>query len=111
MQQSGPSRSQEESEKNDGFKGDVGRKEVGDLGPHPYAQGEGNQKKGQQCSSLAHPGPRRSPRRMTVSKEMSAARKLGTLVRTHTPRVRGTRKKASNAAVWPIPVPGGVREE
>ena len=51
--------------------------------------------------SMAQPGPTSRPRRMTVSKEMSAARKLGTLVRTQTPRVSGTRKKASRAAVWP----------
>ena len=35
---------------------------------------------------------------MTVSNEMSAARKLGTLNRTQTPRVRGTRKNASRAS-------------
>ena len=36
---------------------------------------------------------------MVVSKEMSAARKLGTQNRSQTPRVSGTRKKASNASV------------
>ena len=36
-----------------------------------------------------------------VSKEMSAARKLGTKVRSHTPRVSGTTKKASRPRVWP----------
>ena len=38
---------------------------------------------------------------MTVSKEMSAARKLGTVIRTHTPSVSGTRKKASSASRLP----------
>src|ERR1035437_8498986 len=50
--------------------------------------------------SMAHPGPTRRPIRMTVSNEISAARKLGTVVRTHTPKVSGTSKKASSAAVW-----------
>ena len=50
--------------------------------------------------SMAQLGPTRSPSRITVSKEMSAARKLGTVVRTHTPRVSGTSKNASNPSVW-----------
>ncbi len=49
------------------------------------------------------PGPRPSntPTRITVSKAMSAARKLGTVTRTHTPSVRGTQMKASSPMVWP----------
>ena len=49
--------------------------------------------------SMAQPGPMSNPRRMTVSKEMSAARKLGTRNRSQTPIVSGTRKNASNPSV------------
>ena len=49
--------------------------------------------------SMAQRGPTSRPRRMMVSNEMSAARKLGTEVRIQTPRVRGTRKNASRPRV------------
>src|SRR5277367_4033015 len=47
----------------------------------------------------AERGPNRTPRMMVVSKEMSAAKKLGTISRTHTPSPRGTQMKASNPNV------------
>ena len=50
MAQPGPT---QQAEENDGFKGDVGGQEVGNLGPHPDAQGERHQKKGHQRGGLA----------------------------------------------------------
>ena len=49
--------------------------------------------------SMAQRGPSSRPSRTTVSKEMSAAKKLGTQKRTQTPRVSGITKKASSARV------------
>jgi hypothetical protein len=43
--------------------------------------------------------PEETPRIMVVSKEISAARKLGTTSRNQTPSPRGTQIKASNPSV------------
>ena len=64
-----------------------------------FAVKHGRQQRAQTPPSMAQRGPTSRPRRMMVSKEMSAARKLGTEVRIQTPSVSGTRKNASSARV------------
>ena len=49
--------------------------------------------------AIAAIGPTRMPSRIVVSNDRSAARKFGTVVRTHTPRVSGKQMIATSHAV------------
>ena len=51
--QHGPAGADEQAEKNDGLKGDVGGEEVGDRDADPDAEGERHQEEGQQGEGLA----------------------------------------------------------
>jgi hypothetical protein len=48
----GPARADEEAEEDDGFERDVGGEEVGDGSADPHAEGEGDEKEGEESESL-----------------------------------------------------------